>query len=219
MSLHRLLYLVSLGASFIKLILWSHSCLFSNFLNFFLLNKYVKDQMYSGKFFGFVLFGFLLISPLSYSLVSVVFVAFVLLVLNLISSCFIIQLPGHLVNLMVPFFQLTFGLCLTSQSWPKNMSVQFKSITAASNYSLWLLILIFRDTTLVTSPFFILFALETLNEKFISFIWILLSLISCSSITVCIHLESTSALTFNLFLFFVFISACIFKSCFPLLFR
>ena len=34
-----------------------------------------------------------------------------------------------------------------------------------------------------------------------------------------VKLESTSALTFNFFLFFIFISACIFNSRFPLLFQ
>ena len=105
----------SFGASSIRLILWSHSHLSGNFSNFFLLNKCMKGRMYSGKSSGFVLSGSLLISPLSCYLVSVVSVAFVLLVLNLISLCFIVQLLEHLVNLMVPFFQLTSGLCLTSQ--------------------------------------------------------------------------------------------------------
>ena len=69
--------------------------------------------MYSGKSSGFVLSGFLPISLLSCSVISIVFV---LLVLNLMSSCFIVHCPGHLVNYIVPFFQLTSGLCLTSQS-------------------------------------------------------------------------------------------------------
>ena len=123
-----------------------------------------------------MLSGSLPISLLSYSVVSM---AFVLLVLNLMSLCFIVQFPEHLVKLMVLFFQLTSGLCLTSQSCPKNMSVPFKSITATSNYSLWLLILISRNATLVTSLFFIPSVLKTSNEKLIGFICILLSLTSC----------------------------------------
>ena len=75
-------------------------------------------------------------------------VAWVLLVSNLISWCFIVQLPGHLVNFIVLFFQLTSGLCLTSQSYPRNMSIPFRSVTAASNCSLWPLILISKDATL-----------------------------------------------------------------------
>ena len=97
------------------------------------------------------------------------------------------------------------------------MSVPSKSITAASNYSLWLLISISRGTTLVISPFFIPSVLKTSNKKFIGFIWILLSLTSCSLIPVCVHPESTNALTLSFFLFFVFMSACTFNSLFPLL--
>ena len=139
-------------------------------MNFFLLNKCIKGWIYSGKSSGFVLSGFLPILPLSYSLVSIVSMAFVLLVLNLIPLCFIVQLPGHLVNLMVPFFWLTSGLCLTSQSWPKNMSVPFKSVTAASSYFLCPLISISKGAILVTSLFFVSSALKTLNEKFIGFV-------------------------------------------------
>ena len=145
--------------------------------------------------------------------------AFVLLVLNLISSCFIVQLLGHLVNLIVLFFQLTSGLCLTSQSWPKNISVPSKSITTTSSISLCLLILISKDTTLVTSPFFVLFALNTSNEKLSGFVYILFFLTNCLSIPVYVHLESTNALTFNFLLFFVFTSACMFNSHFSLLFQ
>ena len=145
--------------------------------------------------------------------------ALILLVLNYMSSCFVIQLPGHLVNLIVLFFQLISGLCLTSQSWPKNMSILFKSVTAASSISLCPLILISKGTTLVTFLFFVLSVLKTSNEKFIGFVWILLSLTNCLSITVCVHLESTRALAFNFFPFFIFTSACTFNSHFPLLFR
>ena len=118
---------------------------------------------------------------------------------------------------MVLFFQLTSGLCLTSQSCPKNMSVLFKSATATSNCSLWPLILISRSATLVTSLFFVLFALKTSNEKLIGFICILLSLTNCSSITICMHPESTSTFTFKFLPFFVFTSTRIFNSHFLLL--
>ena len=118
---------------------------------------------------------------------------------------------------MVLFFQLTSGLCLTSQSCPKNMSILFKSATAASNYSLWPLILISRGATLVISLFFVLFALKTSNEKLIGFICILLSLTNCSSITICMHPEFTSTFTFKFLLFFVFTSTHTFNSHFPLL--
>ena len=177
--------------------------------------------MYSGKSSGLVLSGSLPISPLFCSLISVVSVvplAFVLLVLNLMSSCFIVQLPGHLVNLIVLFFQLTSELCLTSQSWSKNISVLFKFVTAASSVLLCPLTLISRGATLVISPFFVPSALKTSNKKFISLVYILLFLTNCLSISVCVHLESTSALTLNFLLFLVFTSACMFNSYFPSLF-
>jgi len=127
----------------------------------------MKDQIYSGKSSGFVLSSFFPISLLSYVIVSI---ACVFLVLNHTSWCFIVQLPGHLVNFIVPFFQLTSGLCLTSQSCTRNISVPFKSITATSSYSLYLFILTSRGATLVTSPFFVLSALNTSNEKFIGLV-------------------------------------------------
>ena len=117
-------------------------------------------------------------------------------------------------NFIVLFFQLISELCLTSQSCPKNMSILFRSVTVAFSYSLYLLILISRDTTLVTSPFLVPSALNTLNEKFIGLIGILFFLTSCLSIPVCVHSESTNALTSSFLLFFVFISAYMFNSFF-----
>ena len=174
--------------------------------------------MYSDKSFKFVLSGFFPISSLSYSLLSIVSVVLILLDLNHMSLCFIIQFPGYLVNLIIPFFQLTSGLCLTNQLCPRNMSVPFRSVTAASNCSLWPLISISKGTTLVTSPFFVPSVLKTSNEKFISFVWILLSLTSCLLIPMYVHQESTNALTLNFFPFFIFTSACTFNSLFSLLF-
>ena len=78
--------------------------------------------------------------------------------------------------------------------------------------SLCLLILISRGTTLVISPFFILLALKTSNEKFIGLICILFSLTSCSLISVCVHPESTSIFTLRFLPFFVFTFACTFNS-------
>ena len=173
--------------------------------------------MYSGKFSGFVLSYSFPISLLSCFLLFIISIALVLLNLNHMSSCFIEQFSRHLVNLMVPFFQLTSRLCLTSQSCPRNMSVPSKSITAASNVFLCPLILISRGATLVTSPFFVPSALNTSKEKFISFVQIFLSLTNCSSILVCVQPESTSALTFSFLLFFILTFACMFNSFFPLL--
>ena len=84
------------------------------------------------------------------------------------------------------------------------MSILFKSITTASSCSLCLLISISRDTTLVTSLFFVLSALKTSNEKFISLVCICFSLTSCLSIPIYVHLESTSVLTLRFLLFFCF---------------
>ena len=92
------------------------------------------------------------------------------------------------------------------------MSILFKSIIAASSCSLCLLISISRGTTLVTSLFFIPSVLKNLNEKFISFIYILLSFTSCLLIPVFVHLESTSTFTLRFLLFFVFMFACTFNS-------
>ena len=175
----------------------------------------MNDQMYSGKSSRFVLSGSFPISLLSCSWLSFVSVSLVRLELNCISLCIIMQFPGHLVNLMVPFLQLTSGLCLTSQSCPKNISIPSKSITATSKVSLCLLISISRGATLVTSPFFVPSVLNTLKEKSIDFVWILLSLTNCLSIPIWVHLESTSAFTFRFLPFFVLTSACTFNSLFP----
>ena len=169
----------------------------------------MNSQMQSGKFSGFVASGSFHILPLSCFLFSVVYI---LLVLNSMFWCFILHDPRHLVNHIVPFFQSTSGLYLTSQLCPKNMSVLFKSITITSSCSLYLLILISRGATLVISLFFVLSALKTLNEKFIGFVCILLSLTSYLLISICVYLESTSTLTLRFLLFFIFIFAHIFNS-------
>ena len=142
--------------------------------------------MYSSRSSGFVLSSSFPISPLSCVVVFFISVFFLLLVLNYMFSCFIIQFPRHLINLIVPFFQLTFRLCLTSQSCPKNMLVPSRSAIAASRVSLCLLISISRGTTLVTSPFFVLLVLKTSKEKFIDLVGILLFLTSCLSIPICV---------------------------------
>ena len=155
------------------------------------------------------------ISPLSCFLVSI---ACVLLVLNSMSWCFILQDSGHLIDYIVSFFQLTSGLCLTIQSCSKNISIPFRSVTAASSYSLCLLILISKSATLVTFPFFVLFALKTSNKKLISFVWILLSFTNCSLNSIYVHLKSTSILTLKFFPFFILTFAYIFNSFLELLY-
>ena len=157
-----------LRASSIRFILWSHSRCSGSFSNFFLLNKWVNGRKYSGKFSEFVLFCSFLILPLSCSLISIIWV---LLVLNSISWCFILQLLGHLVNFIIPFFQLTSELYLTIQSWSKNMSILFKSVITAPSCSLCLFISISRGAILVTSPFFVLSALKTSNESLLALLY------------------------------------------------
>ena len=175
----------------------------------------MKGWIYSGKSTGFVLSSSFPISPLSCVVISIVCV---LLVLNLMSWCFIVQLSRYLVNFIVPLFQLTSGLYLTSQLCLRNISVPFKSVTAASSCFLCPFISTSRGAILVTSLFFVPSVLNTSNEKFIGLVWILLYLTNCSSIPVCVYLESTSVFTLIFLLFFVFMSACTFNSLFPLLF-
>ena len=91
------------------------------------------------------------------------------------------------------------------------MSVLFKSITAASNCSLCPFISISKSTILVTFPFSILSALKTLNKKLIGFVWILLSLTNYLLVPICVHSETTSALTLRFFLFFVLMFAHMFN--------
>ena len=81
------------------------------------------------------------------------------------------------------------------------MSVLFKSVIATLIYSLYLLILTSNGAILVTSPFFILSALNTSKEKYSGFILIFFSLISYSSIFIYIYMDITSAFNYNSFLF------------------
>ena len=92
------------------------------------------------------------------------------------------------------------------------MSIPFKSVTIASSYSLCLLILISRGTTLVISLFFIPSTLNTSNEKLIDFVWILLFFTNCLLIPVCVHSELTNTLTLRFFSFFIFTFTCTFNS-------
>ena len=130
--------------------------------------------MYSGRSFRFVGSGFL---PISYCPLSCVSIAYALLVLNIISQCSVLHVFGHLINYIVLLFQFTSGLCLTNQSYPRNISILFKSITTTLICSLCPLILISSSTNLVTSLFLVLSTLKTLNDVSASFVLI------CSSLT------------------------------------
>ena len=127
------------------------------------------------------------------------------------SWCFDLHVFGHLVNHIVPLFQFTSGLCFTNQSYSKNISVSFKSVTTALICSLYLLISTFSSTNHITSPFFVPSVLKTLNDLFISSILILSSLTSYLSIPVWVYLKSTNTCNLNSFLFFVLILVCTFN--------
>ena len=107
--------------------------------------------------------------------------------------------------LTVPVFQYISGLCLINQSYPKNMSIPFKSVTTVSICSLYLLISTFSSTNHVTFPFLILSTLKILNDLFIGFVLIFFSFTSCLLILVWIYSESTSTYNHSSFLFAILI--------------
>ena len=201
--------LSSFGASSVRLILWFYSHHSSNFLNFFLLNKHIKGWMYSERSSGFVRSSSLPISCYSLSCISI---AYALLVLNVMFWWSVQHVFGHLVNHIVPIFQFTSRLYLTNQSYPKNMSVLFRLVTAASIFFLCLLISTSSGTNHVTSPFLVLFVLKTLNTISADFVWICSFLTSCLLIFMYMHLESTSTCSHNFFFVCVFTFACILSS-------
>ena len=172
--------------------------------------KYILEDL-----FGFVESGFFLISYCPLSWLSVGCILLVLNVNNMFQYCVLHDL-GHLVNCIVPIFQFTSRLCLTNQSYSRNMSVLFKSMTIISILFLCPLTSIFNSMNLVTSPFLVLFALKTLNDMSASFVLIHSFLTNCLSILVYIHLEFTSICSCNSFPVFVFTFACTFSSFFLL---
>jgi len=96
--------------SSVRLILWSHSCLFGNFSKFFLLNRWVKGWISSGRLGSF---------PISCCSLSWLSVSCIFLFLNDIFWCYILQFFGHLVNYIISIFQSTsklYLLILTSTS-------------------------------------------------------------------------------------------------------
>ena len=125
---------------------------------------------------------------------------------------FILYVLEHLVNFIIPLSQSTSGLCFTNQSYFKNISMPFRSVTAASICSLCLLISTSNGVNLVTSPFFVLSTLKTSNDLSIGSVLILSSLTNCSLIPVWVHPESTSACSCDSFLFFVLMLVCMFNS-------
>jgi len=165
--------------------------------------------MYSERFSRFVRSGSLPISCYSLSCMSI---ACVLCILNDISWYCVVHILGYFVNYIVPKFQFTSELCLTSQSYSKNMSVLFKSITTTSICSLYLLISISSGTNHLAFPFLVLSILKTSNIISVGFILMFLFLTSFLLIPMCVHLESTSACNHSFFLFCVLTFVCTFSS-------
>ena len=118
--------------------------------------------------------------PISCCLLSWSFVGCTLLFFNVksISWCYVLHVFGHLVNHIISVSQFTSGLCLTNQSYPKNMFIPFKSMTAVSICSLCLLISTSSNVNYVTFPFFVPSILKTSNNLFIGSILIFSSLTS-----------------------------------------
>ena len=173
------------------------------------ITRWVKGQMQSRRSSGFVRSSFFPIfcCSLSFSVVCVL-----LFDINDMSWWFILQVLEHLVNFIVPLFQSTSGLCFTNQSYSKNMSMPFRSVTAASIRSLCPLIYTSSSTNLVTSLFFVPSALKTLKDLSIGSVLILSSLTNCSSISTWVHPESTNACSHNPFPFLVLMLVCTFNS-------
>ena len=141
--------------SFVRLILWSHSCFFGSFSKFFLLNRWVKGWIYSGRLGSF---------QISYCSLFWLSVSCIFLFLNDISWCYILQFFGYLVNYIIPIFQSTSKLYSTNQLYFRNMSILFKFMTTRSIYSFYLLILTSSGVYHVTSLFLVLSTLKTLNN-------------------------------------------------------
>ena len=122
-------------------------------------------------------------------------------------ACFTLFQASH--KLYCYFVQFTFGLHLTNQSYLKNISMLFKSVTTTFIFSICLLISNSSDTNLVTSLFLVSFILKTLNNLSISFVLIYFSFTNCLLISVWVHSELISVLSYSFFLFDVFMFVCI----------
>jgi len=167
--------------------------------------------MYSGRSFGFVRSSIFLMSYCHLFWLSIGCNLLVLNVNNMFWYC-ILHSFVHSVNYIVPKFQFTSRLCLTNQSYPKNMTMLFKSVTVTSMCSLYSLISSSSGTNYITSPFLVLSVLKNSNDLFIGSVLILSFFTSCLSIPVWIQPESTSTFNHNYFLFDVLIYMCIFNS-------
>ena len=199
------------GASSIKLISWSHSCLSGSFSNFFLLNKCVNGWIYFRRSSGFVRS-----SSLSPPFDS--FSSFGSSLLdhgvNRIDSCSVLQYSGHLVNCITSSFQSTSGLYSTSQSCPRNKFVFLISNTTVSIYLMCLFELISRSTNslIVFSPFLDPSELYTLNGLGSDLVNISFSSTVFLVMVVFVHPELINVLTLSFLLSLVLIVGCTISS-------
>ena len=106
----------------------------------------------------------------------------------------------------------TSRLCLTSQLYPKNISILFKFITNVFILSMYPSIFSSSGVNLVTFPFLVPSVLKILNNLSIGFILIFLSFTSCLLISVQIHLKLINVLSHNFFPFEVFTFVCMLSS-------
>ena len=103
----------SFGTSSSKLISLFYSLLSSNFSNFFLLNKCINSQMYSGKSSGFVWSSSF---PISYCSLFMSSIGYILLVfdVNAMSWYWVLYSFKYIVNCIVILFQFTSELCFAN---------------------------------------------------------------------------------------------------------
>jgi len=126
-------------------------------------------------------------------------------ILNNISWFCVLHIFRYLIKYIVPEFQFASRLCLTSQSYSKNMFIPFKSITTILICSLYLLISTLSGINHVTSLFLVLSSLKTSNAISTGFVLIFSSLTSYLLILICMYPESTSACNHSFFLFCILI--------------
>ena len=199
------------GASFVKLISWSHSCLSGSFSNFFLLNKCINGWIYFRRSSGFV--GSSSLSP-PFDSSSSFGSSLLDHGVNRIDLCSVLQCSGYLVNCITSSFQSTSGLCSTSQSCPRNKFVSLISNTTVSICLMCLFELISRSTNslIVFSPFLDPSELYTLNGLGSDLVDISFASTVFLVIMVFVHSESINALTLSFLLSLVLIVGCTISS-------
>ena len=137
--------------------------------------------MQSERSSRFVGSGYFSISCCPLSLSSIVYVLQFLDV-NDMSQCFVLHVFEYLVNFIILLFQFISRLCFTSQLYSRNISMLFKFITTTSICFLYLSISTSSSANRITSLFFVLSVLKTLNDLSNSSVLIFSSLTRCLSI-------------------------------------